>query len=91
MRRPKNSLLARVLDQLDQVIAEHHLARRDRHRLARDECLGARRRCAGEQAPPVAGTFGTLVGADLLNLPRVRSLQAPMVSIGAAANAVQPA
>jgi uncharacterized membrane protein len=32
----------------------------------------------------VAGTFGTLVGADLLNLPRVRSLQAPMVSIGGA-------
>ena len=32
----------------------------------------------------VAGTFGTLVGADVLNLPRVRSLQAPMVSIGGA-------
>lgn len=32
----------------------------------------------------VAGTFGTLVGADLLNMPRVRSLQAPMVSIGGA-------
>lgn len=32
----------------------------------------------------VAGTFGTLVGADLLNLPRVRSLQAPVVSIGGA-------
>lgn len=30
----------------------------------------------------VAGTVGTLVGADLLNLPRVRSLQAPVVSIG---------
>ena len=32
----------------------------------------------------VAGTSGTLVGADLLNLPRVRSLQAPMASIGGA-------
>jgi uncharacterized membrane protein len=32
----------------------------------------------------VAGTFGTLVGADVLNLPRVRSLRAPMVSIGGA-------
>jgi uncharacterized membrane protein len=32
----------------------------------------------------VAGTFGTLVGADLLNMPRIRSLQAPMVSIGGA-------
>jgi len=32
----------------------------------------------------VAGTFGTLVGAELLNMPRVRSLQAPMVSIGGA-------
>jgi len=32
----------------------------------------------------VAGTFGTLVGADVLNLPRVRSLQAAMVSIGGA-------
>jgi len=30
----------------------------------------------------VAGTFGTLIGADLLSLPRVRSLQAPVVSIG---------
>lgn len=32
----------------------------------------------------VAGTMGTLVGADLLNMPRVRSLQAPVVSIGGA-------
>jgi len=32
----------------------------------------------------VAGTFGHLVGADILNMPRVRSLQAPMVSIGGA-------
>jgi uncharacterized membrane protein len=32
----------------------------------------------------VAGTFGTLVGADVLNLPRIRSLQAPVVSIGGA-------
>ncbi len=32
----------------------------------------------------MAGTFGTLVGADLLNMPRVRRLQAPVVSIGGA-------
>jgi uncharacterized membrane protein len=32
----------------------------------------------------VAGTIGTLVGADLFNMPRVRSLQAPEVSIGGA-------
>src|SRR5271165_4833712 len=32
----------------------------------------------------VAGTFGTLVGADVLNLPRLRSLRAPVVSIGGA-------
>ena len=32
----------------------------------------------------VVGTFGTLVGADLLNMPRVRRLQAPVVSIGGA-------
>jgi uncharacterized membrane protein len=32
----------------------------------------------------VAGTLGTLVGADVLNLPRVRSLGAPVVSIGGA-------
>lgn len=32
----------------------------------------------------VAGTFGTLVGADLLNMPRVRRLQAPVISIGGA-------
>jgi len=32
----------------------------------------------------VAGTFGTLVGADILNMPRVRSLHAPMASIGGA-------
>ena len=32
----------------------------------------------------VAGTIGTLVGADVLTMPRVRSLQAPMVSIGGA-------
>lgn len=31
-----------------------------------------------------AGTIGTLVGADVLNLPRVRSLQASVVSIGGA-------
>ncbi len=32
----------------------------------------------------VAGTIGTLVGADVLNMPRARSLQASMVSIGGA-------
>jgi uncharacterized membrane protein len=32
----------------------------------------------------VAGTYGTLVGADLLNMPRVRSLGAGLVSIGGA-------
>jgi uncharacterized membrane protein len=40
-----------------------------------------------EQAPLtayVAGTMGTLVGADLLNLHRIRDLGAPVVSIGGA-------
>ena len=32
----------------------------------------------------VSGTFGTLIGADLLNLHRIRELGAPMVSIGGA-------
>jgi uncharacterized membrane protein len=32
----------------------------------------------------VAGTLGTLVGADLLNLGRIRGLGAPVVSIGGA-------
>jgi uncharacterized membrane protein len=32
----------------------------------------------------VAGTIGTLVGADLLNLRRVQDLGAPVVSIGGA-------
>ncbi len=32
----------------------------------------------------VSGTFGTLIGADLLNLRRIRDLGAPMVSIGGA-------
>ena len=32
----------------------------------------------------VAGTLGTLVGADVLNLPRVRGLGAPLVAIGGA-------
>jgi len=32
----------------------------------------------------VCGTMGTLIGADLLNLPRVRDLEAPVVSIGGA-------
>jgi uncharacterized membrane protein len=38
-------------------------------------------------APPiayVAGTMGTLIGADLLNLGRLKELRAPMVSIGGA-------
>lgn len=30
------------------------------------------------------GTLGALIGADLLNLPRIRSLGAPLVSIGGA-------
>ena len=32
----------------------------------------------------VAGVLGTLVGADLLNLPRIRALGAPVASIGGA-------
>ncbi|SRR5712691_5006227 len=39
------------------------------------------------RAPPVAyvaGSMGTLIGADLLNLPRVAELGAPVVSIGGA-------
>ena len=39
------------------------------------------------QAPPVAyvsGSMGTLIGADLLNLPRVAEIGAPIVSIGGA-------
>ncbi len=32
----------------------------------------------------VAGTIGTLLGADVLTLPRVRELGAPIVSIGGA-------
>ncbi|MEJ5347555.1 MAG: DUF1614 domain-containing protein [Desulfosoma sp.] len=38
-------------------------------------------------APPtayVAGTLGTLIGADLLNLHRLRELKAPVASIGGA-------
>ncbi|WP_448382933.1 DUF1614 domain-containing protein [Desulfosoma sp.] len=38
-------------------------------------------------APPtayVAGTLGTLIGADLLNLNRIRELKAPVASIGGA-------
>ena len=38
----------RVLDQLHQVIPEHHLARRRRHVPADDEALGADRRLARE-------------------------------------------
>ena len=39
------------------------------------------------QAPPVAyvaGSMGALIGADLLNLPRIAELGAPVVSIGGA-------
>jgi Predicted membrane protein len=32
----------------------------------------------------VSGTLGTLIGADILNLPRIRELASPMVSIGGA-------
>ena len=32
----------------------------------------------------VAGTIGTLIGADLFNLPRIRALGAPLVAIGGA-------
>jgi len=38
-------------------------------------------------APPtayVAGTLGTLIGADILNLNRIKELQAPVASIGGA-------
>ncbi|RKQ88405.1 DUF1614 domain-containing protein [Brockia lithotrophica] len=41
----------------------------------------------GEHAPAIAyisGAFGTLIGADLLNLPKIRSLGAQVVSIGGA-------
>ena len=42
---------------------------------------------AGAAAPPVAyvaGVLGTLIGADLLNLHRIRRMGAPVVSIGGA-------
>jgi uncharacterized membrane protein len=42
---------------------------------------------AYRQAPPVAyvsGAMGALVGADLMNLPRIAELGAPVVSIGGA-------
>jgi uncharacterized membrane protein len=42
---------------------------------------------AFRRAPPVAyvaGSMGTLIGADLLNLPRIAELGAPVVSIGGA-------
>jgi uncharacterized membrane protein len=42
---------------------------------------------AGANPAPVAyvaGALGTLIGADLLNLHRVRGLGAPIVSIGGA-------
>ena len=40
-----------------------------------------------EQAPPlayIAGSLGTLIGADLLNLGRIQGLGAPVASIGGA-------
>ncbi len=42
---------------------------------------------AREYAPPVAyvsGVLGTLIGADLLRLPQIRSLGSPFLSIGGA-------
>src|SRR2546427_646154 len=42
---------------------------------------------AFRRAPPVAyvaGSMGTLIGADLLNLDRIAELGAPVVSIGGA-------
>jgi uncharacterized membrane protein len=42
---------------------------------------------AFRQAPPlayVAGSIGALIGADLMNLPRIAQLAAPVVSIGGA-------
>jgi uncharacterized membrane protein len=42
---------------------------------------------AFRRAPPVAyvaGSMGTLIGADILNLPRIAELGAPVVSIGGA-------
>jgi uncharacterized membrane protein len=42
---------------------------------------------AFRRAPPVAyvsGSMGALIGADLLNLPRIAELAAPVVSIGGA-------
>jgi len=42
---------------------------------------------AGNSAPALAyisGTLGTLIGADLLNLDKIRGLEAPIVSIGGA-------
>lgn len=48
---------------------------------------GAALLLAGEYAAPVAyigGTIGTLIGADLLNLSKIRTLGAQLVSIGGA-------
>jgi len=42
---------------------------------------------AREYAPPVAyvaGVLGTLIGADLLRLPQIRKMNAPLLSIGGA-------
>jgi uncharacterized membrane protein len=38
----------------------------------------------GPQVAYIAGTLGTLIGADLLNLGRIQGLGAPIVSIGGA-------
>jgi uncharacterized membrane protein len=48
---------------------------------------GAALLLAFRKAPPVAyvaGSMGALIGADLLNLPRIADLQAPVVAIGGA-------
>jgi uncharacterized membrane protein len=32
----------------------------------------------------ISGTLGTLLGADIFNLPKIKNLNAPVVSIGGA-------
>ncbi|MBM4128577.1 MAG: DUF1614 domain-containing protein, partial [Nitrospira sp.] len=42
---------------------------------------------AGEHATPVAyisGVLGTLIGADMLRIPKIKELNAPFISIGGA-------
>lgn len=41
-------------------------------------------RWAAPRTAYIAGTLGTLIGADLLNLPNIRALDAPVASIGGA-------